>query len=95
MVMPLQLFRTCALVLGVLAALSGVVLDGLLVRQVWQPLARQLEARSSGPVLYPPGLRFMLAHAWARRAYNLVFAALMFAVWWYLGTPAGARLAQY
>jgi hypothetical protein len=90
----LHLIRTYVLVLGVLAALCGLVLDGVLVRRVWQPLTRYLEARSPGPVQYPPGMRFMLTHAWARRAYNLVFAALMAVVWWYLGTPAGARLVQ-
>ena len=68
--------------------------DGILVRYVWQPLTRRLEARTNGPVRYPPGLRFVLTHAWARRAYNLAFAALMFAIWWYIGTPAGARFAQ-
>jgi hypothetical protein len=93
-VTPLHLVRTYTLALGVLALLCGLVLDGVLVRYVWQPLARHLEARSAGAVSLPPGMRFMLARPWARRAYNVAFAGVLFAVWWYLGTAAGARLVE-
>ncbi len=90
--MPISIFRTFLLVLAVLAALSAV-LDGILVRCVWQPLIRHLESQSTA-IQYPPGMRYMLSHAWARRAYNLTFAAVTLVVWWYLGTPAGARLGH-
>lgn len=90
-IMPLNLFRAFLLVLGVLAVLSALVLDGVLVRFLWQPLTRYLETHSPRPVRYPPGMRFMLAHGWARRTYNLGFAFVVFGIWWYLGTPAGSR----
>jgi hypothetical protein len=32
----------------------------------------------------------MLERAWARRLYHVVFAMLLFAGWWYLGTEPGA-----
>jgi hypothetical protein len=35
-------------------------------------------------------MAFMLERAWARRLYHLLFAALLVAGWWYLGTAAGA-----
>jgi hypothetical protein len=90
--MPLGVLRAYLLGLGLLAALTALVLDGIMLRYVLQPLVRLIEARSPAPVRYPPGMQFMLEHAWARRAYNLVFAAIVLGSWWYLGTPAGARL---
>lgn len=92
--MPLSIFRTYALVLAVLSALSALVLDGVLLRYFWRPLANKLESRGDAPIRYPPGLHFMLTHAWARRAYNLAFAAIMLVIWWFLGTPAGAQLVH-
>lgn len=62
--MALSIFRTYTLVLAVLSVLSALVLDGVLLRYFWQPLANRLESHSNAPIRYPPGLRFMLTHAW-------------------------------
>jgi hypothetical protein len=90
--MPVGVLRAYLLGLGLLAALTALVLDGVMLRYVLKPVVRFVEARSPAPVRYPAGIQFMLEHAWARRAYNLVFAAIVLGAWWYLGTPTGARL---
>jgi hypothetical protein len=97
--MPISLIRGFLLVIGVLAVGSATALDGIMMRQVVQPMFRLLERQAGGaPVRYPAPLQFMLEHAWARRTYHLLFAAITLALWWYLGTPAGvesfARLQQ-
>jgi hypothetical protein len=84
--------RAYALGLGLLAIATALFLDGVIVRFVLQPILRRFEAQSGGRVTLPPGMRFMLEHAWARRAYNATFGLILVGIWWYLGTPSGARL---
>src|SRR4051812_3229267 len=88
--MPLALVRAYTLGLGLLAIAAALLLDGVMLRYVLQPVVRRFEAQQGGSVALPPGMRFMLDHAWARRAYNATFGILLIGVWWYLGTPAGA-----
>ena len=90
--MPIGVLRAFTLGLGLLAIATALLLDGVLVRYVLQPVIRRFEARSGGHVTLPPGMRFMLEHAWARRAYNATFGLILVGIWWYLGTPSGARL---
>jgi hypothetical protein len=89
--MPLAALRVYLLCLGLLAAATALVLDGVMLRYVLQPLVRFIEARSPQPALLPPGMRFMLDHTWARRTYNATFAVIALGTWWYLGTTAGAH----
>lgn len=89
--MPLAAFRVSLLCLGVLAAATALVLDGVMLRYVLLPLVRFIEANSPQPTRLPPGMRFILDHGWARRAYNATFAVIVLAMWWYLGTTAGAN----
>ena len=74
--MILQALRVYLLCFGILAAATALVLDGVLLRYVLQPLVRFIE-KSPQPVRLPPGMRFMLDHAWARRAYNATFAVIV------------------
>ena len=90
--MPLGFLRAYALGLGLLAIATAVLLDGVTMRYVLQPIMRRLEAQNGGPVTLPRGMRFMLEHAWARRAYHLALGLILVAIWWFLGTPRGARL---
>ena len=85
--MPIGVLRAYLLGLGLLALATAAFLDGVMLRHVLQPLVRRLEAQSARPLTLPPGMRFMLEHAWARRAYNAAFGLLMLGVWWFLGTP--------
>jgi hypothetical protein len=77
-----------------LAFLTATVLDGIMMRYVLTPLLRIAAQRNPGPLRYPAGMRVMLEKSWARRLYHLFFAVLLCAVWWYLGTPAGAALVR-
>ena len=86
--------RAFLLVMSVLAFLTVTVLDGVVVRYMMKPFVRKMEELSEGRAQYPPGYLFMLENAWARRLYNLVFAWITFAAWWYLGTPAGLAMLQ-
>jgi hypothetical protein len=85
-----SLVRVLLLVMSVLTLLSATVLDGLMMRYVVQPML-QLGERVGGAAVRPPGpMAFMLERPWARRLYNLLFAALLLTAWWYLGTAPGA-----
>jgi hypothetical protein len=83
-------YRAFLLVMSVLAFLTATVLDGVTMRHLVTPMLRMLERMSPQPVRYPPAMQFMLERAWARRLYHLLFAAVLFGLWWYLGTPEGA-----
>ena len=79
--------------MSVLALLTATVLDGVMMRHVVHPMLGLVQRRGGAPVTLPAFLRFMIEHAWARRAYHLVFAVVLFAVWWYLGSAEGANPA--
>ena len=81
--------RGVLLVMSVLALLSATVLDGIMMRHVVQPVLRFGERANGGIVQLPRPMTFMFERAWARRIYHVLFAALLFAGWWYLGTEAG------
>ena len=82
--------RSFLLGLAVLAVLTGTLLDGVAMKYIMRPIVRRMEEASGGAQHFPPGLSFMMTHAWARRVYHLAFAGIVLAAWWYLGTPAGA-----
>lgn len=93
--MPLTFIRPFLLVFGILAAATATVLDGVMLRHVLQPVLRHLERQSGQTsVRLPTPVQFMLDHAWARRLYNLLFATILLAAWWYLGTPAGQNVTR-
>jgi hypothetical protein len=93
-VTEIAFFRTFLLVVAILAFLTATVLDGILMRHLMRPFVRRMDELSGGKGQYPPGLQFMLDHAWARRLYNAVFAAIAFVIWWHLGTPAGTAMVR-
>ena len=90
----LAFVRTFLLIMAVLAFLTATVLDGVTMRYMTQPILRRVEALSGGTGKYPPGIRFLLENAWARRLYHAAFAAIMVGLWWYLGTPAGMAMLR-
>ena len=77
--------RGVLLFMSVLALLTATVLDGIMMRHVVQPLVSLALRRGDGVVRPPAPLQFMLRHAWARRVYHLLAAALLFGFWWRLG----------
>ena len=83
--------RGVLLALAALALLSATVLDGIMMRRVVQPILRLSERANGGRIQPPRAMAFMLERAWARRIYHVLFAALLFAGWWYLGTQPGAE----
>jgi hypothetical protein len=87
--LALSVARGILLFMATLALLTAI-LDGLLMRHVVQPMLRVGEQMSGAPIRPPRLMAFMLERAWARRLYHLLFAALLLAGWWYLGTAAGA-----
>ena len=87
-------FRTFVLVMAVLALLTATVLDGVAMRYIMRPIVRRMDDATGGSAAYPPGMRFLLEHAWVRRLYHAVFAALMFVLWWFLGTPTGIAILR-
>jgi hypothetical protein len=70
------------------------VLDGIMMRYILEPLLRIAAQRSPAALHYPPGMRFMLEKAWARRSYHVLVGGLLLVLWWYLGSPAGATLVR-
>lgn len=92
--MAIGLLRGYVLGVGLLAIASAVLLDGVMMRYVLQPIMRRFESQNGGDVALPPGMRFMLEHSWARRAYNVTFGLILLGIWWYLGTPSGMRLVH-
>jgi hypothetical protein len=92
--MTLAFYRAFLLVTAGLAFLSATVLDGIMMRYILEPLLRIAAQRSPAALRYPPGMRFMLEKAWARRLYHVLFGGLLLVLWWYLGTPAGATLVR-
>lgn len=90
----LAFFRTFLLVMAALAFLTATVLDGITMRYLTQPLVRRFKAMGGGNAQYPPGMRYLLEHTWARRLYHLLFAVIMLGAWWYLGTAAGMALLR-
>jgi hypothetical protein len=91
--MTLAYYRYFLLGMAGLAFLTATLLDGIVMRYILEPLLRVAAQRSPAPLAYPPGIRFMLEKAWARRLYHLLFGVLLLVLWWYMGTPAGAALA--
>ena len=89
--MDMGFLRSYTLGLGLLAIATAVFLDGIMLRYVLHPLVRRFETQSGGRIPLP-GMRYMLEHAWARRAYNMTFGLMLVGIWWFLGTPSGARL---
>jgi hypothetical protein len=87
---PVSLARAVLLVMSGLALLTATVLDGIMMRHFVQPILRLGERAKGGTVQPPRAMAFMFERAWARRIYHFVFAALLFAGWWYLGTEPGA-----
>jgi hypothetical protein len=85
----IDLARGVLLVMSALALLTATVLDGFMIRRVVQPVLRLGERMTGEPARPPRPMAFMFEHAWARRLYHLVFAVLLFAAWWHLGTPSG------
>jgi hypothetical protein len=78
---------------SILAFLTATVLDGVMMRFIIAPWLRMGERVAGRPVKPPRALALMIERRWMRTAYHLVFAAVLLAGWWYLGTPEGAQWA--
>jgi hypothetical protein len=78
---------------SILAFLTATILDGVMMRLFIAPWLRMNERMTGGPVRLPRFLAVMIERRWMRSAYHLVFAAVLLAGWWYLGTPDGAQRA--
>jgi hypothetical protein len=88
--MPISLLRLLLLIFAILTILTATLLDGIMMRYIVRPMLRFAEQRAGGrPVEYPGPMRFLLERTWVRRSYHLLFAIVLLALWWYLGTSAG------
>jgi hypothetical protein len=92
--MNLSLLRWILLGWSILGFLSGTILDSVMMRFIVTPWLRSSERVAGRPLNPPRVLAVMLERRWMRGVYHLVFAALLLAGWWYLGTPEGAQWAE-
>jgi hypothetical protein len=90
MMVSLGVVRGFLLFMAVLALLTATVLDGIMMRRVVKPMLELGERRTGAPLTPPRPLRYMIEHAWARRVYHLLFAVVLFGLWWHLG-PGSSR----
>jgi hypothetical protein len=91
--MSLATLRWIILGFSILAILTATLLDGVTMRFMIAPWLRMSERMAGGAVKTPRIMALMIERRWMRSAYHLVFAAVLLAGWWYLGTPAGAQWA--
>jgi hypothetical protein len=78
---------------SILGFLTATILDGVMMRFIIAPWLRSNERMAGGSVRLPRFLALLIERRWMRTAYHLVFATVLLAGWWYLGTPDGARWA--
>ena len=78
---------------SILGFLTATMLDGVMMRFIIAPWLRSNERLAGRPVTPPRFFALMIERRWMRGVYHLVFAALLLAGWWYLGTPEGAQRA--
>lgn len=86
----LTVVRAILLLFGVFAFLGATVLFDLLVRRPWRAYLRLAERMTGKPVVIPGRLGVFLDSEPLMRAWNGVWAVVFLALWWYLGTAAGA-----
>ena len=79
---------------SILGFLTATILDGVMMRFIVAPWLRANERTAGGPVKLPRAVAVMFERRWMRGVYHLVFAALLLAGWWYLGTAEGAQWAE-
>jgi hypothetical protein len=91
--MSIETLRWILLGFSILAFLTATILDGVMMRFIIAPWLRSNERMTGGPVKLPPFLALLIERRWMRSAYHLVFAVVLLAGWWYLGTADGARWA--
>jgi hypothetical protein len=91
--MRIETIRWILLGFSILAFLTATVLDGVMMRFIIAPWRRSSERLTGGPVKLPTVLALMIERRWMRTIYHVVFAAVLLAGWWYLGTPDGVRWA--
>ena len=88
----LAIVRWVLLALSVVALLGATVLFRPLYAATVRPWLRLNERALGGrPPELPPALARVVRDGRLLRAWQLLWAVLFLAAWWYLGTTAGAR----
>jgi len=89
-VFPLSLLRWLLFAFGVVGLLAATLFYDPMVRRPIRAWLQLNERLAGKPVRLPRPLGFMLQREPLHRAWQAVWAVVFLAVWWYLGTAAGA-----
>ena len=87
---PLSLFRWLLFAFGLVGLLASTLLFDLFVRRPMHAWLQLNERLAGKPVRLPRPLGFVLEREVLLRAWQAVCAVVLLALWWYLGTAAGA-----
>jgi hypothetical protein len=89
--MSITVIRWTLLALATFALLTATVLYRPVYNATIRPWLRLNERVNGGPLVLPAAARLLFTNERVQRAWHALWAAMLLAAWWYLGTPAGAR----
>ncbi|HET7459250.1 MAG TPA: hypothetical protein VFJ74_16490 [Gemmatimonadaceae bacterium] len=88
---PINVVRWVLLAMGIFGVLAGTVLFRVIYAATIEPYLRLAE-RLGRPLPRTGPVGAMFRNHKLLRAWNLVFGLVYIALWWYLGTHAGAAM---